>query len=186
MMNKIVILFLVFIITGCIPKPIHQMNSYDLYVKSSTIKSVFRNNKVLKVKFPIALGTLNSSRIFYKKDGITSYYLYNRWSSSLNRLIYRDILVSLQNNKKYKNVVSYSSSSKVDLYLEIEIIDFYHVVTKYNSYAKININVKFIDANNNNIIKSRTFEFKKYLESANAKSFVKGAKEALIELIENL
>jgi len=178
--------FIAFTISGCIPKATHEMSSYDLYISNSTNRNSSKSNKILKVKFPIALATLNSSRIFYKKDGITSYYLYSRWSSSLNRLLYRDILLSLQKSNSYKDVIGYSSDARVDIYLETEIIDFYHIVEKESSYAKITINIKYIDAKSNNLIKSRTFDFKKYLDNANAKSFVNGAKEALREFLSNL
>ena len=186
-MKRVVsIIFAIFLITGCIPKATHQINTYDLSVNIDTT-STKRVNKVLKVKYPMALGAINSSRIFYKKDGITSYYLYSRWSDSLSRLIYKDILTALQNSKKYKDVIGYSSSARADLSLEVEIVDFYHIVENSNtSYALITINVRYLDEKTQKIVKSKVFRYKKYLDNANAKSFVKAAKEALREFLIEL
>ena len=182
MKKSILLLISIFLLTSCIPKSSHQINSYDLYIDINP-KNNIKSNKVIKVKYPTALGPIGGSKIYYKRDGITSYYLYSIWSSSLTRLIYKDILLALQNSKKYKEVLGYNSSAKADIILETEIIDFYHIVDNNSSYAKITINIKYIDANSKKVIKSQTFTYKKYLKNANAKSFIEGAKTALREFL---
>jgi len=184
--KKIILLSLALVlITSCMPKATHKINSYDLSVNVNSTNYT-KVNKVLKVKYPVALGAINSSRIFYKKGAITSYYLYSRWSNPLSRLLYKDILTTLQNSKRYKSVIGYSSSARADLSLEIEIIDFYHIVEDNSSYALITINVRYIDENTQKIIKQKRFSYKKYLAKADAKSFVAGAKEALKEFLQEL
>ncbi len=186
MIKGIIVVIFTFLLAGCIAKPTHTMSSYELHLEPAVTKSVSKGSKVIKIKYPTALGNLNSSRIFYKKDGKVSYYLYSKWSSALNRLIYKDILLALKNSNRYKDVLSYSSSAIADRYLEVEIIDFYHVVNANASYAKVAIDIKVIDAKSSKIVKTKSYRYKKDLNIANAQNFVNSAKEALREFLVDL
>ncbi len=185
MRNITIIAIFAIILSGCIPKPVHTLKSYDLTINNN-FKSNKKINKVLKVKYPTALGAIGSSKIYYKKDDITSYYLYSKWSDTLSRLIYKDILISLQNSKKYRSVIGYNSSAKADIILETQIVNFYHIIDNNSSYAQITINIKYIDANSQNIIKSKVFSYKIPVENKNAKSFVVAVKEVLKEFLAKL
>jgi len=70
---------------------------YNVIVKNSS-------NKVLKVKYPTTLSNFGSSRIYFKKDGITSYYLYSRWSDSFSKILYKNLLENLEDAKIFKSV----------------------------------------------------------------------------------
>ena len=185
MRKFIYILISLLFFSGCIPKTTHTLKSYDLSVDADT-KSYRKYNKVLLVKYPTVLGAIGGSRIYYKRDGVTSYYLYSTWSKSLSRLIYKDILENLQKSNRFKEVVGYDSSANANLILEISVVNFYHIVDKDSSYALITFSVKLIDARSYNVIKSKMFEYKKPLNEANAKSFVATSREVIKEFIRDL
>lgn len=182
-MKKVTFFILLFILQGCIPKATHKLNSYDLYISNSNIQSI-KTNKVIKIKYPTAIGSIGGSRIYYKRDNTTNYYLYSRWSNSLISMIYKDILTNLRG--RYKSVVGYDSSAKADILLETQIIDFYHILNRNNSYVKITINVRFIDSKSKKIVKEKLFSYKKEIATANAKNFVLSAKKTLREFIGDL
>ena len=183
-MKKFLIVPIFIILSGCSVKN-HTINSYDLSVENSHLASK-HYNKVLQIRYPNALNALGSSKIFYKRDGITSYYLYSHWNSPLNKIIYSELLKNLLNSKKYRAVVGYNSGAKVDLILETNIIDFYHIVNGNSSYAKIAISAKLIDASSNKIIKSRVFNYKLNVKKLNAKEFVKTAQRAVDMFVKDL
>jgi len=182
-MKNISIIILSLILSACITKSPHILNSYDLDINIPN-SSGYKNSKILEIEYPKALGAISSSRIYYKRGDTTNYYLYSRWSSSLNSMLYKDILKSMQNSK-YKNVIGYDSSANANLKLETQIIDFYHIVQKNNSYAQITISVKLIGSNNK-IIKSKIFRYKKEVATPNAHNFALSAKETLKEFLEEL
>ena len=183
-MKKHLILSIFLLLSGCSIKN-HTLNSYDLSVENryQTNRHI---NKVLQIRYPTALNALGSSKIFYKRDGITSYYLYSHWDSSLNKIIYSEMLKNILNSNKYKAVVGFNSGAKADLILETEIIDFYHIVNGTNSYAKVTISAKLLDANSEKIIKSRVFSYKLNVKELNAKGFVEASKEAVNMFIKDL
>ena len=170
---------------GCSIKT-HQLNSYDLQTDINLHTNKRYTNRVLMVKYPSSLGAFGGSRIYYKRDGLTSYYLYSQWSQSLNRMIYSQLLKSLEKSNKFKAVIGFNSSAKADVELETEVVNFYHIVTDNGSYAKIDIVVKLIDSNSKNIIKVKKFSYKEYMQEANAKEFVKKSKVAISKFIKSL
>jgi len=181
-MKKLIIIFLIIIINSC---STHQINSYNLTANTLISINKKKYNKTLLVKYPSALEALGSSRIFYKKGNITSYYLYSKWTTSLTKIIYKELIKTLEKSHKYKNIISYESSANADLILETQIIDFYHIVDK-NPYAKISFKVNLIDANNGKIIKSKIFNYKIALKENSAQAFVMGAKEAINLFLKDL
>ncbi len=182
-MKKIITIALILILSGCTS---HTVNIYDLAANSVPAQSKRFKNRVLKVEFPSALGALGSSRIFYKRDGITSYYLYSRWSDTLNRLVYSQLKKALEESGSFKSVLAYNSSAKADIILETEIMDFYHVVKGNSSYADIKFSAKLIDSNSRKVIKSKIFSYKLKVDELNAKSFIKTAIKAVSLFIEEL
>jgi len=178
---KALYIFLLIILTSCMPKETHILKSYDLSIyDNSKIKKI---NKIIKIKYPNSLGAIGGSKIYYKKDNITSYYLYNRWINSLNMLVYKDILSYLNKNSEYK-VIGYDSGSNYDKKTEVNIIDFYHIIDGDNSYALITFDVNIL-SNNNRLIKKREFSYKINCDK-NAQSFVLSAKKALKSFLEEL
>ena len=184
-MKKSILLSTILLITGCSVKTT-TLNSYDLSTNSSISSVKHHKNRVLKVKYPSALDALGSSKIFYKRDGITSYYLYSQWSAPLNRLIYSQLIKNLSNSNSFKSVVGYSSEVSPDLNLETQIIDFYNVVEGEDSYADISIKVRLINAKNEKIVKEKLFHYKLKVEELNAKSFISTAKMAIEEFNRDL
>ncbi len=185
-MKKTILLSTILLITGCSIKTT-TLNSYDLSTNNSTIASFkTHNNTVLMVNYPVSLDALGSSKIFYKRDGITSYYLYSQWSTPLNRLIYSQLIKNLTNAHTFKSVIGYNSDANSDLILETQIIDFYHIVNRDKSYADISIKARLINTKNSNIIKVKLFHYRLKVNELNAKSFVSTAKKAIGEFNRDL
>ena len=188
-MKKIYLIITLFLLSGCIPKSPHKMNMYDIAINTHYI-SPTKSEKTVKLKYPNSLGGVGSSRIYFKRGGITSYYLYSRWSNSLNLMIYKNILNNLIASNKFKNVLEYNSVGKSDLLLEIDIIDFYHIVEKNRNYLECKIKVNVINAKDSNIIKSKLFNYQEDINKADAKHFYKKAVEVInkftLELMEEL
>ena len=143
-MKKSILLCAILIITGCSVKTT-TLNSYDLSTSASVNSVKQHKNLVLKVKYPSALDALGSSKIFFKRDGVTSYYLYSQWSAPLNRLIYSQLIKNISASNVFKSVVGYSSEITANLNLETQIVDFYHTIDGESSYANISIKVILID-----------------------------------------
>ena len=184
-MKKSILLSTILLVTGCSVKTT-TLNSYDLSTNSSISSVKQHKNIVLKVKYPSALDALGSSKIFYKRDGVTSYYLYSQWSAPLNRLIYSQLVKNLSSSNVFKSVVGYSSEVNSDLILETQIIDFYNVVDGENSYADISIKVRLINTKNEKIVKEKLFHYSLNVDKLNAKSFISTAKEAVEEFNRDL
>ena len=175
---------LLFLLSGCIPKT-HTLHLYNLSVESSH-KEVSKSNITLKVNYPTALNALSGSRIYYNDNSKIGYYLYSRWSSSLNKMLYSDIITNLQSNGKYRYVVGYNSIAKADYELEVEIDSFNHIIKGDQSYANIKLNVKLIESSSGKVVKQRVFRYKIPLEAKNAAAFAKGAKQAVKDFIDDL
>ena len=184
-MKKSILLGTILLITGCSVKTT-TLNSYDLSTNTSISSLKQHKNIVLKVKYPSALDALGSSKIFYKKDGITSYYLYSQWSAPLNRLIYSQLIKNLCNSNSFKSVVGYSSEVSSDLNLEVQIIDFYHIVEDNNSYADISIKARLINEKNSKIVKEKLFHYRINVDELNAKGFISTARVAIEEFNRDL
>jgi len=112
-MKKYILLSSILILTGCSIKT-HQLNSYSLSANIDA-KAYKHYNSVLMVKYPSSLGALGSNKIYYKRDGLTSYYLYSNWNQSLNRMLYTQIYKNLSKAKIFKSVIGYDSSANADL-----------------------------------------------------------------------
>jgi len=179
-MKKYILLSAILLINGCSIKTT-TLNSYDISSNSDISSLRVHNNTVLMVNYPQSLDALGSSKIFYKRDGVTSYYLYSQWSAPLNRLIYSELIKSLTNSHTFKSVIGYNSDANSDLILETQIMDFYHIIENGNSYADISIKVRLIDAKKSNIIKEKIFKYKLKVDELNAKSFISIAKKAIEE-----
>jgi len=179
-MKKTILLTTILLITGCSVKT-NTLNSYDLSINYSKVLVKKHKNRVLMIKYPSSLDALGSSKIFYKRDGITSYYLYSQWSAPLNKLLYSQLLKNITNENIFKSVVGYSSEVSPDLNLETQIIDFYHIVKGNISYADISIKVRLINAKNSKILKEKLFHYKLKVKKLNAKSFIATAKKAITE-----
>ena len=184
-MKKFIYLSAILIVTGCSVKTT-TLNSYDLSTNANTSSLKVHNNAVLMVNYPVSLGAIGSSKIFYKRDGVTSYYLYSQWSAPLNRLIYSQLIKNLTNSTIFKSIIGYNSSANSDLILETQIIDFYHIVEGDNSYADISIKARLINAKNSNIIKEKLFRYRLNVDELNAKSFISTAKKAIAEFNKDL
>ncbi len=185
MRNITVLLSSIVIISGCSIKS-HKLSSYDLQTEVNVHMQKRYPNSVLMVKYPSSLGAFGGSRIYYKRDGLTSYYLYSQWSQSLNRIIYNQLLKELESSNLFKAVVGFNSGVKANMELETEILKFYHIVTDSGSYSNIEIVVKLIDANSKSVIKVKRFSYKDTIKEANAKEFVKKSEEALRRFIKEL
>ncbi len=176
-------IILTLLLGGC---SVHNINSYDLGTSSIVTAPSRYEYKVLKVEFPSALDALGSSRIYYKRDGITSYYLYSSWEQSLNRLIYSKLIKSLESSGSFKSVVGYSSYAKADLVLETQILDFYHIVKGDESYADIKFSVKLIDESSGKILKDKIYSYNIKVKELNAKGFITAAQKAVNMFLEDL
>ena len=184
-MKKYILLTTILIMTGCSIKTT-PLNSYDLSGNSFISSAKEHKNRVLKVKYPSSLDALGSSKIFYKRDGVTSYYLYSQWSAPLNRLIYSQLVKNITASNRFKSVVGYSSEVSPDLNLETQIIDFYHVVEGENSYADISVKARLVNAKNAKIVKEKLFHYILNVENLNAKSFISTAKKAIEKFNQDL
>ena len=171
-------------ISGCIPKT-ETMHIYSLSV-TSMHKASTKSNLTLKVNYPVAINGVGGSRIYYSDNSRVGYYLYSRWNSSLNRMLYSNILANLQESGKYKYVVGYSSVAKADRELEIEILSFNHIIEGESSRTDIKIDVKLIDSKSGKVVKQKRFHYTTPLEAKNAAAFVKGAKEDMARFIDSL
>ncbi len=184
-MKKTILLTTILLITGCSVKTT-TLKSYDLSSNVNIASLKVHNNRVLMVNYPVSLDALGSSKIFYKRAGITSYYLYSQWSSPLNRLIYSQLIKNLTNAHIFKSVIGYNSEANSDVILETQIIDFYHIIDGDKSYADISIKARLINAKNSNIIKEKLFHYRLNVDKLNAKSFIATAKKAIAEFNKDL
>ena len=184
-MKKSILLATILLITGCSVKTT-PINSYDLSTRYQVSSVKQHKNRVLMVKYPSSLDALGSSKIFYKRDGEVSYYLYSQWSAPLNRLIYSQLVKNIATSNLFESVVGYSSEVSSDLNLETQIIDFYHVVNGENSYADISIKARLVNAYSEKIVKEKLFHYRLNVEKLNAKSFISTAKKAIEEFNRDL
>ncbi len=177
-------IFILLFMSGCIPKR-ETMHIYSLSVTSSH-KASTKSNSTLKVNYPTSLNGVGGSRIYYSDNSRVGYYLYSRWSSSLNRMLYSNILANLQESGKYKYVVGYSSGAKADRELEVAILSFNHIIEGESSRTDIKIDAKLIDSKSGRVIKQKRFSYTTPLEAKSAAAFVKGAKEDMARFIDEL
>lgn len=180
----LIVTLIVLFLSGCIPKT-HTLSIYSLNEHSS-VKADKVLNQTVKINYPNAINGLGGSRIYYNDNSKTGYYLYSRWSSSLNRMVYSNMLLNMQESSRYRYVVGYETSAKADRVLEVEILEFKHIINSEGSYAKASFNVRVIDSKSGRVLKSKVFRYTTALQEKNAAAFVMGSKENLKHFLNEL
>ena len=180
-MKRVILAFAILmatVMTGCAIKS-RKMDIYTISVPHINLhpsSSRYRNS-VLRVEYPNGTSETMGSRIYYREGDRESWYLYSRWSDSLNRMMLSIVVESLHSSGIFKDVIDYTSNSVSDYSLETTIYDFRHQIEGDSSYAYLKIGFRLLSSKTNRIIKSRIFEYKEECSQTNASGFVKAVKE---------
>ncbi len=175
------------ILAGCAIKS----RNIDIYTFSLPdisiphIRSKYHNS-VLRVDYPNGSNETMGSRIYYREGDKEAWYLYSRWSDSVNRMLMSVIIDTLQKSSIFKDVIDYSSNSVDDYELETSIYDFRHEIDDEQSYAYLKIGFRLLNSENKKIVKHKIFEYRVTCESVDAKGFVKAVKEINNKLARDL
>ena len=185
MKNRFFISIIVLLLLqGCIPKS-SVLHLYNININQE-FKAATTQPITVKVAYPTALNGVGGSRIYYNDNGRVGYYLYNRWSSSFNKLLFTNIFNTLEKSRKYRYIVAYNSTAKADRVLEISILSFYHLIENEQSIAVARFKVTLIDTNSGRVLKSKIFEYKTAVLEKNAQAFVEGAKRNILLFMQDL
>jgi len=137
-------------------------------------------NRTLRVDYPKGIEESMGSKIYYQDSNLQeSYYLYSQWSKSLNRILMGVLVDTLQNSNLFKRVVDYSSTAEVDLILETSIYKFEHKIEPNSSFANIEIEVRLLNANSNQVIKSKIFKYQTPCTSTDARGFIEASNRSM-------
>ena len=183
-MRVALFVIILLLLAGCASKSI---NIYTMDLPSSvnySISSRYKNS-ILKVEYPNGNSESLGSRIYYKDGDRESWYLYSRWSDSVNQMLLSIIIEALQQSAIFKDIIDYRSSSVYDYTLETTIYRFYHQIEDNNSYAYLKIGFRLLNRSNK-IIKSKIFEYKIKCTQTDAKGFVEAVREINKKLSKDL
>ena len=145
----------------------------------------YRNN-VLRVEYPNGTSETMGSRIYYREGDKEAWYLYSRWSDSVNRMMLSIIVDTLQKSAIFRDVTDYSSNSVADYILETTIYDFRHQIEDEKSYAYLKIGFRLLSSKTKKIIKSRIFKYRVPCGTLNAQGYVEAVKEINRKLSRDL
>ncbi len=186
-MKKIyfIITVILFIVTGCgSGKPIQSyiLNTTPLPPKSY---SPYKN-RMVQVAYPKGISIVMSDRIYYTDAKLKeNYYLYSKWSTTLGRILLKEIIKGLSNSKIFADVVDYQSTIPVSYILEPTVNELIHqVVNENESYAKIDITFRLLGANDNKVIKRCHIKRVIPCPTTNAKGFITALNRGISE-VEN-
>jgi len=175
-----VALAILLLLSACSSKSI---NMYTLTPSPSQMHAAGARYSSIRVEYPKGIEDTMGTRIYYTRSDLTqSYYLYNQWSDSLNRLILSNLIEALQSNRIAKHVLDYASEANADYDLETTIYRFEHKITPQGSYADISIGLRLLRNRDKKILKSRRFNYLIPCKSTDAKGFVEAANEAMHRL----
>ncbi len=172
-----IIIIILLLMDGCAIKS-KKIDIYTISVPYINLHPFSRyHNSILRVEYPTGRSESMGSRIYYQEGNKKAWYLYSRWSDSLNRMMLSVVVESLQSSGIFKDVIDYTSNSASDYSLETTIYDFRHQIEGDSSYAYLKIGFRLLSSKTNRIIKSRIFEYKEECSQTNASGFVKALKE---------
>ena len=153
-----------------------------------------KTNTKITIKYPTATLKVSKTFVDHSLRGVKIRYMdanqkeysYNnsRYAQELNLAITNSIIKTLKDAKIFKNVVSYKSKAKAQLYLEVNLYEFMQYFDKdeKKSYVKIDIALDLIDNKTLKIIKSKRFKKQKDTNSADAYGGIEALNETLAKI----
>lgn len=185
---KYIITLIAILLQGCLSTTIPPKSEYRINPivenQESTVNGC-RNNS-LKIARAFSANSLLSQSMHYA-EGNSKEYIYSesKWSTVPNKAITSEFLTLIRDSKLFKGVQTSKSRSRSDVILEINIEDFmqYFNEGSSKSYANVLISLSLINAKNNRVFASQTFETKVDIKSLDANGGVDGLNKALSEVL---
>ena len=183
---KYIGLVLLILFSGCsTTHPPVVTYKIDPQIKTNNKTTLKYPTSTLKVSETFVDHSLRGIKIKYI-DANQREYSYNnsRYAQELNLAITNSIIKTIKDAKIFKNVVSYRSKAKAQLYLEVNLYEFMQYFSKdeKKSYVKVDIDLDLIDNKTLKIIKSKRFKKQKDTNSADAHGGIEALNETLAEI----
>ena len=180
LISLLALLSTLLILSACSSKAIRMYTLAPAEVP--TAASTFRHASV-RVDYPKGIEDTMGTRIYFSRSDLTrSYYRYNQWSISLNRIVMAHLIETLQRSRIFGTVLDYASEADSDYTLETTIYRFQHRIEKERSYADVSIGLRLLRSSDNRLVKSRRFNYLIPAETTDAPGFVEAANRAMQRL----
>lgn len=160
-MKKFTIIFCLFVISSCgITSPENRGNAYNFTLSTVQEKTSGSKWGGVVVDFPKVSADLNTQRIALLRDtGKRDYFAGARWADFLPAIVQSSIVDSLQNSGRFAAVsadfANFTSNYKIETNIQHFEAD-YTISTPPT--IRIKMNVKLVNSNSSNIIKTFTAE----------------------------
>jgi cholesterol transport system auxiliary component len=188
-MRSVIVLLLSVWLLGCGSKK-PPMKIYTLNATSHTdienIKSV-KKWKTIKVMYSRSLKEKIGYKMRYSYSASEQgTYQNSQWSNDVGKLLQGVFIQILEDSRKFKAVLPYTSTLREDYRLESNIFEFSHYIRGVESYAIISIQFNFINVNTGELIKSKKFSYKEPTLSLDAKGYAEASNKVIVKLSKDL
>ena len=192
MMKKIFFALLgaLLLLGGCSVKSSPPVDEYTIVLKPDTTSSVPFSEKCskksIKLLEPFGAYEFSTNDLYYVLlPNQENRYNLSSWSQSISGTLYAEILNAISTSKIFGSVANYSSISKNDYILEMEIHDFkqYFSSDMKHSYVIADITFTLVEAKRFRIIAQKEFRKKLDTKTLDAKGGVEALNDAFNEIV---
>lgn len=186
MKNKIILLILFLVFTGCSLKQqtIIDINHYSIDFKSNKKLDTPKLSSIF-IEEPNVNRSFNLTSMFYStKQYSFEEYTKNKWINFPSNMIHNQLIDSFITSNIFENIVLRDKKIDYEYLLKTEVIKLYQIFEDNKSYAILKF--KFDLIKDNKVFKSFTFDKKIVCKSNNAYGFVKAVNNGFEDSINNL
>jgi cholesterol transport system auxiliary component len=187
-MRYIVMVMGLLLLSGCGFKEAPVMQRYSIAVPPlKPLSDTQYRNKILKVSYPVGLGSVLNSSIYYSYTLTDSgSYLNACWSNDIGKLLQGNYIRVLSESGLFRVVVPFSSNMNENLRLESVVFDFSHHIRKDGSFAVVSIQFSLINAETGTLLKTKKFSYREPTLTTNARGYVEATNRIMAKLSRDL
>lgn len=180
---------LVLILNACSLKQSQVDKTQNFILKSDNEafgKSFKQRDKGLKILVPDTPLYLNSYRVIYIENGLSSAYAHHFWGDLPSNL-YRFMLLSkLEQSGIFETLVGQNSPITADLVLEGRLNSFEQIINERENYVKLSLSLNLIDVKKNRVLAHRDFVWTENIDKADVILTLRAFEKALNRLTSEI
>lgn len=192
MSNRIIILVLFSLLTGCITKKNPPADIYTISPEWSNkgvrVEREKKSPLIIKLAPIRATRALTGNEILYTDSQYSrNSYVYSRWDDTPVKLLLTLFQVNIEESDLFKAVILSTSISKADLLLESTLLDIsHHIIDDGTSAGIIRVRFYLIDNTTRTVMATKEFVSKVTASTQNAKGAVEALNKAATTVAHDL
>ena len=192
MSNRIIILVLFSLLTGCITKKNPPADIYTISPEWSNkgvrVEREKKSPLIIKLSPIRATRALTGNEILYTDSQYSrNSYVYSRWDDTPVKLLLTLFQVNIEESDLFKAVILSTSISKADLLLESTLLDIsHHIMDDGTSAGIIRVRFYLIDNTTRTVMATKEFVSNVSASTQNAKGAVEALNKAATNVAHDL